>query len=110
MEAFCQDIPCILLVNIGADLSRQHNAQASGAGYSNMQKVVTADLDGAGDMCRIREMRQPQAGCNAPSAIITAAAQFIDIADVTPQACSTKPIDYSYSLGYHVSPSLSLSV
>lgn len=53
-------------------------------------------------------MRQPQAGCNAPSAIITAAAQFIDIADVTPQACSTKPIDYSYSLGYHVSPSLHL--
>ena len=51
-------------------------------------------------------MRQPQAGCNAPSAIITAAAQFIDIADVTPQACSSKPIDYSYSLGYHVSPSL----
>ncbi|CAL5228886.1 g12101 [Coccomyxa viridis] len=50
---------------------------------------------------KIREMRQPQAGCNAPSAIITAAAQFIDIADVTPQACSTKPIDYSYSLGYH---------
>ena len=49
-------------------------------------------------------MRQPQAGCNAPSAIITAAAQFIDVADVTPQACSTKPIDYSYSLGYHVRP------
>ena len=47
-------------------------------------------------------MRQPQAGCNAPSAIVTAAAQFIDIADVTPRTCSTKPIDYSYSLGYHV--------
>ena len=47
-------------------------------------------------------MRQPQAGCNAPSAIVTAAAQFIDIADVTPGTCSTKPIDYSYSLGYHV--------
>ena len=52
--------------------------------------------------CRIREMRQPQAGCNAPSAIITAAAQFVDIADVTARTCSTKPIDYSYSLGYHV--------
>ena len=48
-------------------------------------------------------MRQPQAGCNAPSAIITAAAQFTDIADVTPRTCSSKPIDYSYSLGYHVS-------
>ena len=66
---------------------------------------VKADVMGMGTACRIREMRQPQAGCNAPSAIITAAAQFIDIADVTPQACSTKPIDYSYSLGYHVSPS-----
>ena len=53
-------------------------------------------------------MRQPQAGCNAPSAIVTAAAQFIDIADATPRTCSSKPIDYSYSLGYHVSPPLHL--
>ncbi len=53
--------------------------------------------------CRLREMRQPNAGCNAPAAIVTAAAQFVAIEDIRSRTCGSKPIDYSYSLGYHVS-------
>ncbi len=49
-------------------------------------------------------MRQPATGCNAPPAIVTAAAQFVAIEDVRSKTCGIKPIDYSYSLGYHVSP------
>ncbi len=52
---------------------------------------------------RLREMRQPNAGCNAPAAIVTAAAQFVAIEDIRSRTCAFKPIDYSYSLGYHVS-------
>ena len=51
-------------------------------------------------------MRQPAAGCNAPAAIVTAVAQFVHIGDATPATCAVKPIDYSYSLGYHVSTTL----
>lgn len=48
-------------------------------------------------------MRQPNTGCNAPAAIVTAAAQFVAIGDVRSRTCALKPIDFSYSLGYHVS-------
>ena len=55
-------------------------------------------------LCRIREMRQPGAGCNAAAAIVTGVAQFVSVADVTLASCAQQPIDYSYSLGYHVGP------
>ena len=47
-------------------------------------------------------MRQPGAGCNAAAAIVTGVAQFVSVADVTLASCAQQPIDYSYSLGYHV--------
>ena len=48
-------------------------------------------------------MRQPQTGCNAAPAIVTASAQFVPIEEVRSKTCGLKPIDFSYSLGYHVS-------
>ncbi|KAK9907312.1 hypothetical protein WJX75_001278 [Coccomyxa subellipsoidea] len=49
----------------------------------------------------LREMRQPQTGCNAAPAIVTASAQFVPIEEVRSKTCGLKPIDFSYSLGYH---------
>ena len=49
-------------------------------------------------------MRQPGAGCNAAAAIVTGVAQFVAVGDLSTAVCAQQPIDYSYSLGYHVGP------
>ena len=78
------------------------------SGGSSLQGALSLHLRGVRRLRfparrRIREMRQPGAGCNAPAAIVTALAQFVAVGEATPAACVAKPIDYSYSLGYHVS-------